>query len=347
MKTVFVNSFAKKEKVLRLHCISHKTLPNQKSDAFVFEYCGEFYLIDGGMPQATNVVTYLLELRRALLKDHPEALDDPNYKLRLNWIISHFHIDHVGAVIEKLLHHPFFAFGDIYCPPDTEIAECYQIHERDGDEKLRPVLKEALAKISDPCFRIIDIPFGKENVFTVSTESGTGREVTFTFLPPPRDLGEKWYMDYTYDLYKTEDGGIERMPVTAVNSASVWLLVRFDGRKFLFTGDTTKREKYMYSEGLELMMEAYAREIGTLDVLKFIHHGYARNHGLDAMMSFSPKILLVSKTDSKIPELKARKYPDDTHTTVLNVADETLVVTCTSQSGDRATLTYEILEEPV
>jgi len=134
-------------------------------------------------------------------------------------------------------------------------------------------------------------------------------------------------MEYIFDYYKTGSEGIGRMPVAAVNNSSVWVLAIFAGKKFLFTGDTMKREKCMHSEGLEYMMDAYAEMIGKVDVLKFVHHGFARNHALDAMMSFSPEFLIVSKTDSKIPELKERKYPDSA-TKVVNVADETLVITC-------------------
>jgi hypothetical protein len=324
---IYANDFARKEPILKLHCISHKTLRNHKSDAFVFEYCGEFYLIDGGLPEATYVGAYLLEIRNSLLKDHPEYLSDPCCKLRLNWIISHFHTDHVGAVLEKLIPNPYLAFAEIFSPPDSDIAEAYQIHEKDGDERLRPQMREALRALKAPIYRIHDIPFGTEHQFTVTTSSGIGKEVSFTFLPPPRDLGEKWYMDYLFDCYKTESGGNDRMPVAAVYNSCVWVLAEFAGKKFLFTGDTMKREKYMYSEGLEFMMEAYAETIGRVDVLKFVHHGFVRNRALPAMLSFEPEVMIVSKTDSKIPELMERKYPDS-KTKVVNVADETLVITC-------------------
>lgn len=339
-KKIYANSFAERENVLRLHCISHKTLPNKKSDAFLFEYCGEFYLIDGGLASATYVVEYLLELRRELLKDHPELCEDTSCKLRINWIISHFHEDHVNATIHKLIPSPYFEFGDIYSPPDSDIAPEYLLPTKDGDAKLRPRLAQALAALEDPTYRIHDIPFGKEHRFSVSTSSGTGKEVAFTFLPPVRDLGEKWYMDYIGDYYINEAVGIERMPVSAVNNSSLWVLVTFAGRKILFTGDTMKREKHLYSEGLEYMMDAYAEEIGKLDVLKYVHHGYARNHALDAMMSFDPTLLIVSKTDSTIPELVKKRYPD-TDTAVMNVADKTLVISCTSDGE----LSYEWKDE--
>ena len=99
----YVNELAEQDQLLRLHCISHKMLPNKKSDAFLLEYCGEFYLIDGGLPRATCVVEYLHRIRRALLKDHPHLWDDPSYKLRMSWIISHFHQDHVGLVPAKFV----------------------------------------------------------------------------------------------------------------------------------------------------------------------------------------------------------------------------------------------------
>lgn len=346
-RKILANSFAAKEPILRLHCISHRTLPNEKSDAFLFEYCGEFYLIDGGLFEATYVVDYLLGVRRSLLKDHPELVDDPSCKLRLNSIVSHFHEDHVGALIGKLIPNPFFEFGAFYLPPDAAVAPEYAVPKKDGDEKLRPMFRAALDALPEKRYTVRDIPFGKEHRFTVSTESGTGREVTFTFLPPVRDLGEKWYLDYLYADYCPEGEGAWRMPVAAVNNASVWVLAEFGGRKFLFTGDTMKREKHLHSEGLEYMMEAYAEEIGTVDVLKFVHHGFARNHALRAMMSFEPSLLLVSKTDSKIAERKEKRYPD-APTEVLNVADETLVITCGygGETGEPLPLSYEWHEEP-
>ena len=345
---LLANQFAEKTPRLTLHCISHKTLRNHKADAFVFEYCGELYLIDGGIYEATYVFDYLLAIRKRFLRDHAALVDDPSCKLRVNWIISHYHSDHVGAVIEKMIPNPFFELGDVYSPPDSEIAEIYQMKDRDGDYNMRPLLKAALSKLTAPAYTVHDIGFGVENRFTVSTQSGIGREVKFTFLPPPFDFGEKWYMDYTVDLYQTKTGGLERLPVTTVNSASVWVLAEFAGKKILFTGDTTKREKHMYSEGLDFMMEAYADEIGKLDVLKYVHHGYARNHALPAMMSFAPEILLVSKTDSPIPELVEKRYPD-TSTKVMNVADETLVITCgyDEVTGEPLPLAYEWHEEIV
>lgn len=342
---IYANDFAAKDSILRLHCISHKTLPNAKSDAFVFEYCGELWLIDGGLPKATYVAAYLLNLRRAYLKDYPHLIDDPSCKLRLNWIISHFHGDHVGAGLEKLLPNPYFEFVDIYCPPDSAVAPEYQVLDKDGDEKLRPQFEKEMAAVGHPASLVHDIAFGKENRFTVSSQSGTGKEVYFTFLPPVRDLGEKWYMEYIFDFYKSGGEGIGRMPVSAVNNSSVWVLAEYGGKKILFTGDTMKREKCLHSEGLEYMMSAYAAEIGKLDVLKFVHHGFARNHALPAMMSFEPEILLVAKTDSTIPPLKEKHYPD-AKTEILNVADRSLLITCGYDSdGNELPLSYAWLEE--
>ena len=50
--------------------------------------------------------------------------------------------------------------------------------------------------------------------------------------------------------------------------------------------------------------------------------------------------MIVSKTDSKIPELMERKYPDS-KTKVVNVADETLVITCGYDGETVLPLTYK------
>lgn len=337
----FANDFAEKKEILRLHCISHKTIHDAKSDAFLFEYAGTLFLIDGGMPEATFVYEYLLNLRREWLKDHPELMEDESCKLRLSWIVSHFHTDHVGAMINTLIHSPYLTFDHFYYSPDTDIFEEFQDPTLDGDEKLRPLLREALAKNPHQQPEIHQLAFGKENSFTVTTESGLAHEMSIRFMPPVMDHGVEWYMRYIEPLYAGPKHKNWRMTVGAVNNASVWTLFTLGDRKFLFTGDTMKREACLHSEGLEYMLEAYKDEIGTPDVMKFIHHGFARDNALPAMMDFAPQYLIVSKADSPIPEMVKEQYPDTT-TKVVNIVDRTLVFTCGfDESGNELPLTAE------
>ena len=207
-KRIYANDFAERREILSLHCIAHRALPNKKSDAYLLEYCGSFYLIDGGLPRALEVQEYLHGIRRALLSDHAELLSDPSCKLRINWIISHFHADHVGFGIDRLLFDPYLEVGEIYLPPDSAVDARYAVDGMDGDEKLRPSFFEALSRIEEPAYTLCDIPFGKENRFSVSVGGDSLRKVTLTFLPPVEDLGAGWYFDYLYDSYT--DGDLRR-----------------------------------------------------------------------------------------------------------------------------------------
>ena len=115
----YANDFCKKDGKLRVHFIGHPANNGHyKTDAFVFEYNGSYTLIDGGINHITVCLDYLMKLRESLLEEHTELVDDESCKLKINWIISHFHSDHVLATLKQVMPSPFIEFNDIYLPPD-------------------------------------------------------------------------------------------------------------------------------------------------------------------------------------------------------------------------------------
>ncbi|MBQ3228800.1 MAG: hypothetical protein IJB43_09475, partial [Clostridia bacterium] len=100
----FPSSFTLCDNVLRINSIGHPEI--KKSDGFIFALNGHFMLHDGGK-YGTDCLEHLLALREAAGVE----------VLHFDWIISHFHVDHVGAPLENVVRDPRFAIDRIIMPP--------------------------------------------------------------------------------------------------------------------------------------------------------------------------------------------------------------------------------------
>ena len=322
---VYANEFAPRDGVLRVHFIGHPSYEG-KSDAFLIQYGSELYLVDGGFSAVTDTHAYLRRLRAELLKDHPALLEDPSCKLRLHWLLSHFHNDHSAAVIGQLIPDPFFEFGDLWLPPDATIHPDYTCPGFDGDLNMRPKLAAALAALSDPAYTVHDIPFGSDRI-DLSVTGGNRHPLGLSILPPTRDYGEEQYMKYYTEHYSKGEKNRQSNPLSAVNNSCCWVLAKLGSRRFLFTGDTMKRSAELFDEGLDHMLEAYGDVIGKVDVVKYPHHGFVRENALPYMLELGAQYMIVTYQQSPIAELLAEKYPDST-AQVLNVGNQTALFTC-------------------
>ncbi len=308
---VFANDLAAKTGRLRVHFIGHKPCEFKKTDAFLVEYDGEFTLIDGGMPGVPAAVNYLKSIRASLLSEHPELLDDENCKLRINWFISHFHVDHVGHPLEEVITCPFIKIARIVAPPDTTIDQKYNPEDTDGDEKYRPILADAIEKYC-PDVERIDIPFGKENM----REWKNGR-LTSAFLPPPYDggIGDRFFKVVIGGYYKGDDTN-PMIPVATVNSGAAWHYFKLGRHSFLFTGDSMQRltDEYKAANGGlqeagDDMKEAYGDYLGHVSVVKFLHHGLVRDLATPLVLSFKPGWIVCSSEYATAPDYIKKNYP--------------------------------------
>ena len=300
---MYANDFAVHDSVLRVHMIGHGEEP-PKSDAFVLEYNGAFVLIDGGLEDCAASLDYLLELRRGLLADHTELLEDTSCRLQIRIMISHCHRDHVGALPSHVFPSPYIEVAELYMPPDSGLDEKFGLN---GDSKYRPELKKT-GDAYQPQMRVIDLAFGVQNRLTVPMTEDVGAPV-ITLCPPWCNSALPERIKSMCDALK---GGEENPNVATlvVNNNSVWMHIRHGEKTFLFTGDTVKKNKPMGYEMPEEMIAAYADVFTQVDVVKFIHHGYKRDAAVDAMMSLSPRYILMTTCLATATHALHEKYPD-------------------------------------
>ena len=315
---IYANDFHKNDGCLRVHFIAHPAnTGHYKTDAFVFEYNGSYTLIDGGINHITVCLEYLKRLRAELIGDRTELLDDESCKLKIDWMISHFHADHVSATIRQVMPCPFIEFNDIYLPPDCGIDQKYNPQDMDGDEKYRPKFFEKYETYCKSA-RIVELPFGKENA--IFYENG---DLRVDIYPPVADGGVGERLQLIIDRYYDGDDTIPQIPVAAVNACSMWVRVKLGEHSFLFTGDTIKRCADAY-EALDEMTDAYADEIGHVTVLKFPHHGFKRDEGVASMLRFTPDFMVMTCEYATAPERIERDFPDCT-SKIVNCGNETYI----------------------
>lgn len=314
----YANDYLKSDGKFRLHCIGHA--PGiTKTDAFLFEYNGKYTLVDGGMVKVTAAYDYLLKLRRSLLADHPELADDTSCKLKIDWMPSHFHVDHVGATLEQIIPCEFIEFDTIYLPPDSSIDQKYNWKEGDGDTKFRPRLAEALEKYQ-PNAKVVQVKFGKENV--VELENG---RMKYAILPSDIDYGTPENVEKYIDQYFPEDRMAWNIPIAVVNSCVVWVHIKFGRHSFLLTGDTMKKLDHCdKNEPFDDMLETYGERLGKVSVVKYPHHGKNRDIAAGSVLSLKPGWIFCSAEDATAPQIIKERFPRS-RAKVLNCGNTTYV----------------------
>lgn len=305
--TEYVNKFAPRDGRLYVYCLHHEESVF-KADSYVFILDGSVWLLDGGMKNSYVTRDFLAELRREWLA--LGGLDESStLKLKMDWFVSHFHIDHVSATIETLLPDSRFEFGTMYLPPITALdnAYCPDGSNGNGDVKYRPRLQKALQKYGTGEEKIVQFEFGMQNITDIFDDSG---KLQMTVYPPIADAGLGERLEYNINEYWGGDRTYKAIPTVVVNSNSNWLRLKFGKHSFLFTGDTMKREAYLDLESANEMVAAYHDIIGNVDVIKHVHHGYRRDDAASLMMSFEPSHVIFSCREEGASATYRRDYPD-------------------------------------
>ena len=318
---MYLNDFMPLDAGLRVWAVGHSE-DVKKADCFVLTYGNEVYLIDGGIHGSYHAIKFLLDFRRRLTNKDLAMAIDSNWKLKLNLVVSHFHNDHVEALIESILPSPYLEFDNVYLPEVCGVPEHFNEIAKNGDRYYRNKLYELLDKYH-PTHKIHIVPFGKESVLRFKSQTGLAKEVDFTVYPLPCDPGEADYLEYMIESYKKDGVRMEFHAYTyALNAASIWLKAEFAGRSFLFTGDTMKRRTDLPDEALDLMLDAYRDDVYGVDVLKYIHHGFARDAAAEAMLSLDPKYVILSTQLATAREAMLAIDPD-TKAEIINCGLET------------------------
>lgn len=302
-KAAFANNFAPRDGILRLHCLPHED-EFSRADSFLLELDGMLWLIDGGMKGSRTTLEHLAALRESYLAASGLSGGDAP-PLLLDWVVSHFHIDHVGAMISELLPAEFISLGNLYLPPRSAYISPpgNQGSGHNGGEKLRSRVVAALEKYGSGGERIVNTDFGAGNVLGFTDPTG---RLKFTLYPTPFDGGVGERLEYMINGYYGGDATHKNVPVAAVNSNCLWLRAAYGETRFLFTGDLMKREPGLDNEALDEMMRAYASDIGRIDVIKYPHHGCLRDAAARHMLSFRPRhIVMTSKEETASAALRA------------------------------------------
>lgn len=327
---MYANQFAAHDHILRVHWIAHGTDP-KKSDAFLLEYDGNYTMIDGGMEHCDASLHYLRQIRRTLLIGHEDLQDASDCPLKLNVMISHCHRDHVGALHTEIFPSPMIELDTLYMPPDSRLDEKYGLN---GDRKYRPLLEKSL-QMHQPQARVIDIGFGKENMLAVPMGSEVDSPI-ITLCPPVINSAAEERIACMIEALGSEEN--PNIPTLVLNNNSVWIHVRHGQHTFLFTGDTVKKGKSMGYEMIEDMIGAYAELLGQVDVIKYVHHGFKRNHAAPAMMSLEPRYIVLTTALATADEVIREKFPES-DVKLLNCGVRTYVFAC---DGEHLTVTPEV-----
>ena len=301
------NIFAKKDGILRVHFIGHGDPP--KSDAFLWEYNGSYYLIDGGVDTNDYALQYLLDIRRELLRNHPELMEDTSCKLKITSMASHCHVDHIGALFASVFPSPYIEVDAFYLPPASEMDPHYNLMDTNGDVKYRPRLDAAL-KQYQPQARVITHAFGAENRFAFHMIAEEATSPLITVCPAYLDYGIGEKMEHLVNIYCDGDHDDRKIAILAVNNCSDWFHIRYGERTFLFTGDTTKKLPIPTEEMAGEMTDVYLPILGPVDVVKYVHHGYARDAAAPDMMRFDPQYVVISADIGTGGRVIRKLFPD-------------------------------------
>ncbi len=309
----FPADFCLRDNTLRINCISHPE--HKKSDAFLFAMNGRFMLHDGGMRGAVDARDRLLELREAFC---------PGEVLHFDWFISHYHIDHVCAVVESILRDGRFAVDTVVLPPHNALP-ADMVH---GDSKYSPQIEAALAECH-PNAKRIEVPYFSDSPVTLLYDFG-GAEIEI--LPPdtdwsqPRELYEliaRGYFD-TDDIYEP------KVPTSVGNAASIWFIIRHGGRKALFTGDSMKRTREIEEESVDRMYALYKDKIGRPEIAKWPHHGMARDNA-DLVMHEIDADYMITTTSVESASIRYNEVFPGNRSKFYNSADRDLIFSITAE----------------
>lgn len=294
------NDFAIDNNIFDVICVSQRGIV-RRSDAFIFIKGREVVLLDAGLPEVPYALAKLLELRASFLTGNKDLLEDKSVKLEITWIASHMHIDHIGAFLDSIASSPYISVKEAYLPPRTVYYDEELSPLGDGDFKYRDRLDDIFQNHQAQC-RIENIPFTSTETFSFE-KSG----VAFTLLPPTNDWGSPEYVSYCKELYARTNA--VSLPISIGNANSMWLIAKYKGKRFLFTGDSMKKTD-RDDENLDVMLSTWKREIGAIDVLKYPHHGMERDKAAKAVIQLKPRFVICNAIDATAPDAIREANPD-------------------------------------
>lgn len=293
--------------VLRAIMVSHPA-DVMKSEAFIFVLNCQVLLLDGGMTGCTEAYDRLMKLRENIA---------PGGKLRLTWVLSHYHVDHVATVLEKIISDPAFEFETIYLPPKVNLPEEFAKY---GDVRFRHLVAKMI-KEYQPQAKVVTLRFVSDGGFREYFECA-GAKVTL--MPPDCDWSSKRELnDIIIKGYYGGNMNVAHPASCVVNSASVWMKISYAGRRMLFTGDSMKRTSTIQDESFDRMLAHWRHYFEHADLVKWPHHGYKRDNAASGVLSLKPKYVLTTSNAETASKHTEEKYPNDfKKTQFINCADK-------------------------
>lgn len=317
----YANDFAPLDGKLKVYSLAHPKRI-QKSDAFVI-ICGkEVYLIDGGATTSTHTLKFLLSVRKKWLSKNKKKIVDPNRKLRINPIVSHFHGDHMEALIETIISCPYIEFGNVYVPDIAIGPEHFNKTSNNGDVIYRPPFMELISHYQPNC-KLHVLPYSKDAVISQDHDMGNGKQVKIDIMPFPFNPSLDEYIDYIHEIYPSVDPRFEGHVNTYItNAASMWVKIVYQGKSFLFTGDSTKKDPAATWESADIMLDTYKELITDITVMKYYHHGQARDPGAPSVIAIDPEYVIMTTQVKATAEKAIRKIDPNTKINFVNSAFE-------------------------
>jgi len=296
---------------------------DEKQDGFVFVYKNEVFVHDGGNKDTSEGSTYryLYDLRKSLLPEGV-AVSNTGYKLKITLVISHFHSDHVNALIHNIIPSPYFEVTAAYYPEmsDFEHTAYYEISTptryTDGaiGSKGRAAFLAAMKKAAPYAAKHV-VAFGKTE--QIRTADG---QVSFDLYAPCRDWGEENGAKYILDTYYkggASGGTADGLPTAVVNANSMWMKITYGDRTMLFTGDVMKKSMDAYAEGqsgyiaepFDCMLSYYGSDMYDVDIIKFPHHAQNRPKAMKGVLeAVTPELMLFTALDYRETTLDKTVY---------------------------------------
>lgn len=227
---------------------------------------GEVWVCDGGNRNDTFTTEYLLELRKEFLGDkYEQYAEDTSCKLAINIYITHYHIDHIGTLMNSIYKNDYIVAEDIYTPEFESV-----------EERRPPELAEYLQKYTEYEARVGSrhhaVPFGEHIQIEFKNSSATldlYAAIIDWSIEVYLDNGTKNIRTGWWYMYAMKEASAKTL---AQNCNSMWGKFTYGESSILFTGDTYDNNANVITP----MLEYYGIENFDVDILIYLHHGHTR-----------------------------------------------------------------------
>lgn len=308
MNSKFPYDFTLCDNVLRINSIGHPQI--KKSDGFIFALNGHYMLHDGGH-RDPDCLDRLLELREVVC---------PDGILHFDWIISHFHVDHIGATLAHVVRDSRFSIDRIIMPPVNALPEGSIHVSRDYTNEIMEVVRDY-----HPNCEVTVIPFYSDCKKTFSYNLG-GTEIEI--LPADTDwAAPDMILKIAQSYFCTDDVMFRKNQMYVTNISSIWMIIRHGGKKLVFTGDTPKRTRWIPDEGFDRMCDLFGDKIKNPDLFKWPHHGQAEDEAdIKVHDLIDPDYILTTTRDEGASVTYAKSFPDF-RAKFVNSCNEDVIIT--------------------